>query len=512
MAPMGWFQSQHVLPWRRLGTSALVLAGAAWVWRCHSCEKPVTSLPISGTDGVEAAAFFSPPEVPLEPPIALPLAAACRIDAPLPSEPLPIPLPPLPEEPVGQERAPANGSKANRPALMPPQPMPPQAFTEWVERPVDMNIVPPARSTSEVAKPPGKAATPQPVTEKRAEQSRPTQIVDLLDDPLIDDHSTAADAQALLADNSAIVTGSPTGAMVIEHAQAKIRHGFALGQRGANFAARAEFIDVLRMIAEAKDQKHGASRRTTALANGLRALDEAGDFAPRGAEPESGVRLAVILQSHRTPIAKEAGAGKLLPAQLTDKYFHYAQLQLGASVAGEPAGSMALHALGKLYSQLERVEADKHPLADRKAFALQKAALLAREDNHLAAHELGVLMAESGHYAESEYVLNQVAMREPHPVVFRNLARVQRKLGLTQLADASEWQAQALAARDANSSGNVMWVAPNDLARTGDPLAPAAAKNKLAAQSPPLPVKPTAAAPMREPVQNVTRLPGGYLR
>jgi hypothetical protein len=316
----------------------------------------------------------------------------------------------------------------------------------------------------------------------------------------------------LLADNSAIVTGSPTGPMVIEHAQAKIRHGFALGQRGANFAARAEFIDVLRMIAEAKDQKHGASRRTTALANGLRALDEAGDFAPRGAEPESGVRLAVILQSHRTPIAKEAGAGKLLPAQLTDKYFHYAQLQLGASVAGEPAGSMALHALGKLYSQLERVEADKHPLADRKAFALQKAALLAREDNHLAAHELGVLMAESGHYAESEYVLNQVAMREPHPVVFRNLARVQRKLGLTQLADASEWQAQALAARDANSSGNVMWVAPNDLARTGDPLAPAAAKNKLAAQSPPLPVKPTAAAPMREPVQNVTRLPGGYLR
>src|SRR5690606_19282929 len=143
-------------------------------------------------------------------------------------------------------------------------------------------------------------------------------------------------------------TGSPTGAMVTERAQAKIRRGYALAHRGANYAARNEFLEVLRMIAEAKDQKHGARRRTVALANGLRALDEAGDFAPRGAEFDVNVSMKVIVSSHRTTVAKTPAAAKLMPQQLADLYFRYAQLQLAGSVAGEPAGSMALHALGKL--------------------------------------------------------------------------------------------------------------------------------------------------------------------
>jgi hypothetical protein len=275
--------------------------------------------------------------------------------------------------------------------------------------------------------------------------------------------------------------------MVSERAQEKIRQAYALARRGAYFAARRELVDVLRSLAEAKDQKYGAARRTTALANGLRALDEAEDFCPCGTDADAQLSVAVIASSHQTPEGKSPAAAALMPQQVADLYLRYAQVQLGASVAGEPAGSMALHALGKIYSQVGELEPEKAPLADRQGFALQHAALLARADNHLAAHELGVMLAESGHYVEAEYLLMQVAMREPHPVVLRNLARVQRKLGREDVAAATERQAQSLASA---GNPNVRWVPPQTLAQTTDAVPPD--PTRIAAGSP----RPYAPAPM----------------
>jgi hypothetical protein len=317
-----------------------------------------------------------------------------------------------------------------------------------------------------------------------------------------------AEAERLLAEAAPTATGSPTGAIVTERAQARIRRGYALAQRGATFAAKSEFIQVLRMIAEAKDQKHGAPRRTIALANGMRALEEAADFAPRGQAVDADLNLAVIVSAHRTPVAKTPAAETLMPRQLADLYFRYAQLQLAGAVAGEPAGSMALHALGKVYSQLAKTERELNPVADRCAFALQQAALLARDDNHLAAHELGVLLAESGHYVESEHLLSQVATAQPHPVVFRNWARVQRKLGREELAAMSEQHARTLAARQ--GSGVVTWVQPKALAQTGDMVGPATPAAPIATAAPP---RTRSQSPAAGPtVHNVTRLPGGYMR
>jgi hypothetical protein len=491
MAPV---DSQRVLPWRRISAGALIVASAAGLWR----ERPTGAslAPLAAGDRVETAAFFAPPEVPEGPIEARPLILARRPDVAISTVPPLVALPPVA---AGSSLPSTSTPDASQPVLMSPQSMPADAFTEWREQPAtDSPVTPEEESAKATA-----AASGDPASR--------TANYDEVDDSLLEPLGKA-EADALLADASAVLTGSPTGVVVTEHAQDKIRRGFTLAQRGANFAARVEFIDVLRMIAEAKDQKHGASRRAIALANGLRALDEVDDFAPHRTDPEAAVSLAVILSSHRTPAAKEGDAEKLMRQQLADLYFRYAQLQLGASVAGEPAGSMALHALGKLYSSLGRVEPDKQPLADRKAFALQQAALLARDDNHYAAHELGVLLAESGHYAQSEYLLNQVALREPNATVYRNLARVERKLGRLGPAEASERQAQFLAARDPSGGGSVVWVTPDALGRTGDPLAPAATGAAVAAQ--PSPQQPrTAAAPVaRQPVRDVTRLPGGYLR
>jgi hypothetical protein len=120
-----------------------------------------------------------------------------------------------------------------------------------------------------------------------------------------------------------------------------------------------------------------------------------------------------------------------------------------------------------------------------------------------------VLLAESGHYIESEHLIAQVAATQPHPVVFRNWARVQRKLGREQLAAMSEQHAQALAARE--GSGLVTWVPPQSLAQTGDTVAPAAPPARIAAS--PTPPRPrTRAAGPAPTIHNFTRLPGGYMR
>jgi tetratricopeptide (TPR) repeat protein len=387
-----------------------------------------------------------------------------------------VPLPPL------GERADADPSPQEA-SLLPPEPLPEDWLAEIAESP-------PGESQEPLA-PAADALMALPAL------------------PLVGPEAVAlaphdADAEALLAEASPAMTGLPTGAIVNERARAKIRRGYALAQRGAHFAARSEFVEVLQSIAEAKDQKHGAARRTIALANGLRALDEAIDFVARGPAADGSLSRSVVVASHRTPVAKELDVERALPQQLVDLYLRYAQLQLAGSVAGEPAGSMALHALGKLYSQLGRVEPERHPQADRRAFALQQAALLARRDNHLAAHELGVLLAESGHYVESEYLLSQVALRQPHPMVLRNLARVERRLGREELATASEREAQRLASQCDNAAG-VTWTSPALLARTGDPLAPAAPAPAASGPAPPQsrPERPA------QPVGNVARRPIG---
>jgi hypothetical protein len=274
----------------------------------------------------------------------------------------------------------------------------------------------------------------------------------------------------LLADCSSATTGVLTDSRTNEVAKAKIQQAYAMASRGAYYVARKELIEVLRMVSQAKDAQRGTPERTVALAAGLRALREAEDFAPHGMQLEAELDIAVLCASHRTPLAQQPEYAKLLPRLMMDRYLRYAQLQLAMSVAGEPAGSMALHALGKLDSQLGRVEPSKHRLAERQAIAYQQAALLAHNQNHLAAHELGVLLATSGHLSEAEQLLKHVAAREPNAVVYRNLARIQEELGQPAAALANRNLASLVNQQGATGTNDIEWVAPDQFAQASRQL------------------------------------------
>ncbi|NOY29994.1 MAG: hypothetical protein GXP28_07385 [Planctomycetes bacterium] len=272
---------------------------------------------------------------------------------------------------------------------------------------------------------------------------------------------------AVIRDCTAATTGVLTNQRVHELAKTKIRGAYAMANRGGYYAARQELIEVLRMISHAQDARQGIPERTEALAHGLRALEEAEDFVPRGIQLEADLAIEVLCASHRTPIAKQINPQDVLPHQMISSYFRYAQLKLAAAVAGEPAGSMALHALGKLATQLGQVEPEKHRLSQRHAIAFQRAALLAHNGNHLAAHELATLLADAGHFAEAEHLLRQVASRDPNAVVLRNLSLMQEKLGLAQQALANRALAGQMAQRGASGTNNVQWVSPQDFSRSG---------------------------------------------
>jgi predicted Zn-dependent protease len=154
-----------------------------------------------------------------------------------------------------------------------------------------------------------------------------------------------------------------------------------------------------------------------------------------------------------------------LPSRMMERYHRYAQIKLAVAVAGEPAGSMALYSLGKLNSLLAATEGEQHPLATREAVAFQQAALLAHNENYMAAHELGVLLAETGHFAEAQHLLVQVAAEQPNTTVFRNLALVQEALGNPAEAQLCRTEATRLAQQGRGPQANISWVSPQEFSR-----------------------------------------------
>jgi tetratricopeptide (TPR) repeat protein len=303
------------------------------------------------------------------------------------------------------------------------------------------------------------------------------------------------------ADSAHLMPYTPTVAELSQQLLPSVRQAYGLAQRGALFAAQAEFIQVLRRIAQAKDIEQGTDEHSQALAAGLRALDEADDFMPAGVQLEAEMNVEVVASSHRTPVPDERPIES--PHEAIALYHQYAQQQLGRCVAGERAGSMALYGLGKIYLRLAH-DADDELRQQRKAMAMFRAALVAGPENHLAANEIGVLLARSGHPAEAAGMFRQAIDLAPLSGSYHNLATVERKLGQFEQANANAQYAEQLAARDRASGAvsrakGVQWVAPQDLARASSqsapmqPVANAGVEAKSQATRPVLPRGPSGA-------------------
>jgi hypothetical protein len=206
------------------------------------------------------------------------------------------------------------------------------------------------------------------------------------------------------------------------------------------------------------------------------ALDEADDFMPAGGITPS-VELTSIAATHQTPMLKFGKPRYTLPHEAVALYHRFAQQKLGAAVAGEQAGSMALHGLGKIHARWAEIE--NEPLSDtRHSMTMYRAALVAHPRNHLAANELGVLLARAGRYEQAAVALEWAANLAGTATIYRNLAIVQNNRGEKALAATALAQSERLAALERTSGEvsrrhGVQWVAPQDMARASDSDKPA---------------------------------------
>jgi tetratricopeptide (TPR) repeat protein len=247
-----------------------------------------------------------------------------------------------------------------------------------------------------------------------------------------------------------------------------VQRGYNLAQRGGYFAARTEFVQVLRRVAQAKDANSGTDEHARALAAGMRALDESTDFIPQGAQLEAELNVRTVASSHRTPVLQNYPQ-EVLPQEAVDLYHSYAQQQLALAAANEQAGSMALYGLGKIYANLAERRDDDVQLT-RSAMTMYSAALAACPDNHMASNELGVLLCRAGHPEEAVKRFERAIDLAPSETAYHNLAVAQQKLGLQGQAAANEQEAQRMAALERSNNevskrAGVQWVTPAEMAR-----------------------------------------------
>jgi tetratricopeptide (TPR) repeat protein len=251
-----------------------------------------------------------------------------------------------------------------------------------------------------------------------------------------------------------------------------VQRGYAMAQRGAMYAARAEFVQVLRRIAQAKDAANNSDNHSQALAAGLRAIDEAEDFVPDGVQLEAELDVRIVASSHRTPVLGDCPADAS-PHEAVALYHRYAQDQLVAAVGGEQAGSMVLHGMGKISATLAQ-RASGDPAMKRSAVTMYSAALATCPSNHLAANELGVLLVRDGRADEAARLFERTIDIAPSATAYHNLAVAQGKLGFHREAAANEEEAQRLAALERASGAvsrraGVEWVSPDEMAGVAQP-------------------------------------------
>jgi polysaccharide export outer membrane protein len=292
-------------------------------------------------------------------------------------------------------------------------------------------------------------------------------------------------------------------------------YGYELANRGAYFAARAEFIAALGLVAEGLDNEEHTGRHSQALGAALTALKEVKDLLPAGAKLEAETDLAAIVAGHRTPVLHDAPAEALRPMAAVKSYFAFAQEQLAAAAGREVAGSMTLAALGKLHAAMARQNYAQIPAAESKAIVFFQAALLVFPQNYIAANEMGVLLAHAGNPAEARRILEHSVGVYPGSVNLANLAAVYQQLGQPQWATALRRQAEVarrmeesrLRGITGSAGGTVQWVPPAALAQSGvqaaDPprfrqpatSAPAAGPSIPSVRPAAAPAVPPAAAP-----------------
>lgn len=235
---------------------------------------------------------------------------------------------------------------------------------------------------------------------------------------------------------------SPTLELVTRRAAVHIEKGIALANRGALFAAQAEFVLALEMIGHARDSEERTARYHQTIAAGIKALEEADDFV--SANPLSSQDgLRGIVAAHQTPVLKAEGSEYLTPPTAIRRYCEYAQQRLLSACVDVPIAAQALCGLGRVEIALGQDE-NVATVGSPKAMVLFETAARIDPSYHEPANELGVLLARYGQLQSAERVLLQSVAAKPTAEAWYNLAVVYQRMQLPHKERAAMAQSRKL--------------------------------------------------------------------
>ncbi len=296
-------------------------------------------------------------------------------------------------------------------------------------------------------------------------------------------------------------------------AQRMMDQATRLADRGALFAARDQFLRVVRMITQSVDARVGRSYHTRCLARGLRAIEEADDFAATTQYVEADVDLEGYIAGHETSTLHDVDASTLTPLTAMRSYYDYAHSQLIQAGAGNPIASKALFAMGRAEALMAQMS-PREPKGP-KPLAFYNAALAIDPANSQAANELGVTLARAGHLKHAADVLQRSAEIAPTAICLQNLRRIYDQLGMASAASRVASQHNQLArmpgALRPSAGGpqqRVVWTDPHTFSETPsaiDPVSHSGSTQPAANVTPTYEVPPQQAAPRRQAVPQRTR-------
>ncbi len=227
---------------------------------------------------------------------------------------------------------------------------------------------------------------------------------------------------------------------------------FELASRGAHFASRAQFIQALRLVAQALDTEEPRASHSEALAAGLTAMREARDFLPSASRLEADLDIPAIVAGHRTPVLKGTSARNITPQTALQSYFTFAQAQLGIAGGQEHAASIAYYGLGKLHAAMADQQIEAVRAARPQSMVFLQASLLVNPRNYMASNELGALLARASRFEDARTALAHSVSIHPGAAAWHNLAVVYQRQGQIALAPQASQRADA-ASRDALARG-----------------------------------------------------------
>ena len=205
------------------------------------------------------------------------------------------------------------------------------------------------------------------------------------------------------------------------------------------------------------------------LAQGLIAIDELEDF-----ENVSGSLLQQRILAHKSQLITPQDLTTASPMQAMGVYSNFAQGQLQQAIGLSPAGSEALHALGKLESMIPGADSNQI-----KKLILYRAAINIDPSNAVCANDLGVLLFNMGQLEEAEKALIAAVSLKQSELGWNNLAFVHRQRAASarsgeerdrqlSLAKLAAQQAAKFAIHSGNSqpvsdrSDSNQWATPNE--------------------------------------------------